>query len=168
MNFEILLTIIFFIVGGLKWLYEYIKKTNWEKTKFLSEKMEIFFCDDKIKDVLNILDYNKTKIKIGNEMIIITDLKVIDSLITHDLQNVFTDEQKHVRDLFDHFFNKLSEFQIYIDTDLVRKKDVIIYLKYYLNILDRTNKTKTKLYIKTLMKYIEFYNFKFDLIRYID
>jgi hypothetical protein len=168
MNFEILLTIIFFIVGGLKWLYEYIKKTNWEKTKFLSEKMEIFFCDDKIKDVLNILDYNQTKIKIGNEMILITDLKVIDSLITHDLQNVFTDEQKHVRDLFDHFFNKLSEFQIYIDTDLVRKKDVIIYLKYYLNILDRTNKTKTKLYIKTLVKYIEFYNFKFDLIRYID
>jgi hypothetical protein len=168
MNLEILLTTIFFIVGGIRWLYEYIKKTNWEKTKFLSEKMEIFFSDEKIKDVLNILDYNQVVIKINNLDYLVSDSRVIDSLITHDLQSVFTEEQKYIRDLFDYFFNKLSQFQIYIDTDLVREKDVITYLKYYLNILDRTNKTKTKIYIKTIMRYIEFYNFEINFIRRFD
>jgi hypothetical protein len=130
--------------------------------------MEIFFSDEKIKDVLNILDYNQVVIKINNLDYLVSDSRVIDSLITHDLQSVFTEEQKYIRDLFDYFFNKLNQFQIYIDTDLVREKDVITYLKYYLNILDRTNKTKTKIYIKTIMRYIEFYNFEINFIRRFD
>jgi hypothetical protein len=107
-------------------------------------------------------------IKINNLDYLVSDSRVIDSLITHDLQSVFTEEQKYIRDLFDYFFNKLNQFQIYIDTDLVREKDVITYLKYYLNILDRTNKTKTKIYIKTIMRYIEFYNFEINFIRRFD
>ena len=168
MNLELLLTIIFFIVGGIKWLYEYIKKTNWDKTKFLSEKMDVFYSDEKIKTILTLLDYNVVTIKIGNEEVFITDNKIMEALITHDLQNTFTDDQKKIRDLFDHFFNELSKLQIYIDTKLVRKKDVLIYLNYYLDILTRKNKTKSKIYIKTLRRYIEFYNFKIDFIDYVD
>jgi len=168
MNLELLLTIIFFIVGGIKWLYEYIKKTNWDKTKFLSEKMDVFYSDEKIKNILTLLDYNVVTIKIGNEEVFITDNKIMEALITHDLQNTFTDDQKKIRDLFDHFFNELSKLQIYIDTKLVRKKDVLIYLNYYLDILTRKNKTKSKIYIKTLIRYIEFYNFKIDFINYVD
>lgn len=168
MNLELLLTIFFFIVGGIKWLYEYIKKTNWDKTKFLSEKMDVFYSDEKIKTILTLLDYNVVTIKIGNEEVFITDNKVMEALITHDLQNTFTDDQKKIRDLFDHFFNELSKLQIYIDTKLVRKKDVLIYLNYYLDILTRKNKTKSKIYIKTLIRYIEFYNFNIDFIDYVD
>jgi len=163
-DIEIILTIIFSIVGAAKWIYEYTKKLKWERTKFLSEKMDEFFSDPEIKKVLTMLDWNSSKIEFNGNLIRYDDSMLMASLTTHNLKSSFSVEEKYIRILFDYFFDKLMKFQIWIDTGLIDQKDTIRFLGYYLDILSGKRKSKSNEFVFQLKNYMDFYGYE---IKYI-
>lgn len=163
-NIEIVSTILFSIIGIGKCIYEYTKKLRWDRTKFLSEQMDHFFKDPEIKKVLTILDWNSAKIEFNGEFIKYNDSTIISALSTHDIKSSFSPEEKYIRSLFDNFFDRLSIFQIWMDTGLIDRSDTKKFLKYYLEIISGKRKSKSNEFVLTLKKYIDFYGFEINYI----
>lgn len=162
-HLELYLTIIFSVVGAAKWIYEYTKKLKWERTKFLSEKMDEFLSDPEIKKVLTMLDWNSSKIEFNGELLRYDDNMLILALTTHDVRSSFSVEEKYIRTLFDNYLDKIMRFQIWIDTGLIDKKDTIRFLGYYLDIMSGKRKSKKKEFVHQLKKYMDFYGYEINL-----
>ena len=163
---ELILTIFFSATGAAKWLYEYTKKIKWERTKFLSEKVESFLSDPQIKKVLTILDWNSSYIEFGEGKIKYDDNMIMESLITHNYKTLYTKEEKYIRELFDYFLDELSKFQIWIDTGLIEREQTKKFLKYYLDILSGVRNSKSQEFRKSIEKYIEYYGYDIKIIEY--
>ncbi len=160
-----LLTIVFALAGGAKWVYEYTKNLKWQRAKFLSEKMKEFFTDPEIKKALVILDWNSAKIEMANRSgekieYKFDDYIIMEALTTHDKKHSFTFEERQVRNLFDYFFDRLSEINVWIETGLIEEKQAKIYLKYWIDIIKGNRKSKSRNYTECLQKYLDFYNFE--------
>lgn len=165
-SLELIITIIFSAIGVGKWIYEYTKKMKWERTKFLSDKVESFLTDPEIKKVLTILDWNSATIVFKDQLLKYNDYMVMESLITHNYKTTYTKEEKYIRELFDYFLDELSKFQIWIDTGLIEEKQTKRFLGYYLNIMSGKRKSKSDDYIKSLKTYIEYYGYDIKIINY--
>ena len=146
------------IITLSKAIWEYKVGQNWKKSEFLAKEMKIFFDDQRIKLVLRMLDYNKSKVKLESGETVINDVDLINALQPHNLKSHFTITEMELRDLFDYFFDKLSTFNIYIESGLISDAELYLYIKYYLEILS-TNKSKPEPLRNCFQKYIEYYQF---------
>lgn len=147
------------VLTFIKATYEYIKGLKWKKSEFLSKEVKEFFNDSNVKNVCLLLDWNTRKIELNGETIIITDEMLYESLQTHDVKSKFKIEEAKLRDMFDSFFDKLSYFNIHIKNGLVDKKQVLLYLSYYLDILSTPGRKPKKL-VETFNKYIDYYGYQ--------
>lgn len=163
-NIEVILTICFSVIGAAKWIYEYTKKLKWERTKFLSEKMDEFLSDSEIKKVLVMLDWNSANIELDGKYIRYDDNLLMSALTTHNVKSSFSVEEKYIRTLFDNFLDKLMRFQIWIDTGLIDEKDTIRFLGYYLDIMSGKRKSKSKEFVSHLKNYMNFYGYDLKLL----
>lgn len=146
------------IFSFIKAIIEYRKSQLWKESEFLAKEAKEFFSDEKIKIVLTLLDWNSRIIKLDGEDIKVNDNFLIEALKTHNKKSKFNIEEAKMRDLFDNFFDKLSNFNIFCRNGLVSEKKVFNYFEYYFNILTTTDR-KPKELIKTFENYIDYYDY---------
>ena len=77
MNLELKITIITAVIGGMRWLYEYIKQRKWEKNKFLLEQIEKFQSIESTQVIEKLLDWNSIGLEIKG-----TYYKINDDILT--------------------------------------------------------------------------------------
>lgn len=154
------ITILFGIITACKWLYEYQKKQKWEKNKYLIERLKDFNETPSTKQINKILNYNDgiPFILNGKEKLI-DDNVVINSLITHDRKEKFTDLEYEIRNIFDEYFDNLSELIILSKCKLIDSKNIKLLLNYYIKILNGSSNYKSEKYINTLKSYLKFYDY---------
>lgn len=141
-----------------KAILEYRANLNWKKAEFLAKEMEKFFNDQRIKLVLQMLDYNKSKVKLEIGETSINDVDLINALQPHNLKSHFTKTEIELRNLFDYFFDRLSTFNIYIQSGLINEVDLYLYIGYYVEIISSNNRKPEPLR-NCFQKYIEYYRF---------
>ncbi len=146
------------VLTFIKAVYEYMMAMKWKKSEFLSKEIKEFFSDSNVKTVCTLLDYNVRKIQINDKDFIVTDNILIDSLLTHDKKQQFSAEEAVIRDMFDSFFDKLSNFNVLIQNGLVEKSQVKNYLSYYLDIICNPGRKPNEL-IDVFNDYISYYKF---------
>lgn len=142
----------------IKITLEYVRGLKWKKSEFLSNEMKDFFNDTDIKKVCAVLDWNSRTIELDGKWVLITDEILIEALKTHRVRSQFTETEAKIRDLFDHFFDQLSYFSIYIDNGLITKSGTNSYLSYYLDIIGKPGR-KPKELLDVFNEYIEYYDF---------
>lgn len=147
------------ILSFIKAIWDWRKSQLWKESEFLSKEMKEFLNDEKVKIVFTLLDWNVRKVQIGDVWVKVSDKFLLESLKTHKEKSNFSPEEAYIRDLFDHFFDKLSHFNIHCKNGLVSEKKVFNYLEYYLNILTKPGR-KPKELLKVIDTYINYYEFK--------
>lgn len=157
---EIILKFLPFIglLTFIKIVWEYIQSLRWKKSEFLAKEIKEFQNDLDSKMVFQILDWNTRKVNIRGEEIIITDDKLAEALKTHDEKSNYELWEANLRDIFDKFFDKISTFQIYIESGLIHEKELFLYIGYYIKILEG-NSRKPKKVISAFKNYLNYYNF---------
>lgn len=146
------------ILTFIKAIYEYVRSRKWKMSEYLTKEVKEFFNDPRIETVCLLLDWNSRKIKLGGKEVIVDDEFLYQSLLTHEEKNKFTTDEAEIRDLFDHFFDRLSYFNIYLENKLIEEKETFNYLSYYLNIIVKPGR-KNKELIKVINRYISHYEF---------
>jgi len=146
------------VVTFIKTAYEFIKGLKWKKSEYLSKEVKEFFSDQNVKTVCVLLDYNVRKIDLLGNKIVVSDSDLIEALKTHQVKQSFTTEQAALRDIFDLFFDKLSYFNIHIKNGLVEKKQVLLYLNYYLDIIAKPGRKPNEL-VQVFNDYIDYYGY---------
>ena len=146
-----------------KAIWEYTKAQKWKKLEFVANQMKEFNSDVEVKKAMQMLDYTNREIDLNGTKVIITD-ELLKSALCPDLagqnKDGFTVQEAQIRDIFDHFFEKLSIFNQYISTELITVEDVKPYLIYWINILGKDdNERKPKILIHNIWKYWQFFNY---------
>lgn len=147
------------VLTFIKVVFEYIKSQKWKRAEFLTKEVKEFYDDSDIKNVLLLLDWNEKKIKVDNKDISVNDELLKTALITHNKNDIFTEDQSSIRYLFDRFFDELSRFNLHIESGLVREVDVYRYFNYYVNILHKVGR-KDEALVKVFTDYISYYDFE--------
>ena len=154
------------LITGVKWVYEYSNKLKWERNKFLLDRLEIFFKDQNTKNIELILDWNKIKIANEDKVYLVSDTILLEALKTHDTKHSFDDTELFLRNSFDDYFDKLTEFIILIESGMISKKNLRNFLRYWIEILNGKKKNKPKEVSQQFLKYLEFYGYD-KLLKFI-
>ena len=142
----------------IKIVWEYIQSLKWKKSEFLAKEIKDFQNDPDTKIVYQILDWNVRKINIRGEDVIVSDEKLTEVLKTHGEKNNYELWEANLRDIFDKFFDRISTFQIYIESGLIHEKELFLYIGYYINLLEDTSR-KPKKVIDAFRNYLHCYNY---------
>jgi hypothetical protein len=148
------------IITSIKWVYEYSNKLNWEKNKFLIDRLEVFFNDTNTKNIQLVLDWNKIKINDGQENYLIDDDILFEALQTHDIKHKFDKTEIFLRNSFDEYFDKLTEFIILAESGMISKRNLRMFLNYWFNILGGNKKSKPSKLINQFKVYMLFYGYE--------
>jgi len=148
------------IITSIKWVYEYSNKLKWEKNKFLLERLKLFFQDKNTKNVQLILDWNKIKINYNEEIILVDDDILYEALQTHDVKHKFNSTEIFLRNSFDEYFDKLTEFVILAESGMISKKKLRTFLKYRIYILSSKKNSKNNKMINQFKVYMTFYGYE--------
>jgi len=140
-------------------IFEYRRSQIWKESEFLSKEVKEFLSNITNKDVIKILDWNVIKINFGDGKLIVDDKFIIGSLKTHQEKGLFTEEEAHIREIFDTFFDGLGNFNIHIKNELIEEEKLFNYLGYYLDIIIPSNR-KPDEFTQTIFRYLEYYQFK--------
>lgn len=147
------------LLTGAKWVYEYTNKLNWERNKFLLDRLELFFKDQNTKNIELILDWNKIKIINENKEYFISDAILLEALKTHDIKHSFDDTELFLRNSFDDYFDKLTEFIILAESGMISKKNLKNFLRYWIEILNGKKRNKPLELSQQFSKYLDFYGY---------
>lgn len=147
------------IITSIKWVYEYSNKLKWEKNKFLLDRLEIFLNDKNTKNIHLILDWNKIKVNDGQETYLMDDDILFEAIQTHDIKHKFDKTEIFLRNSFDEYFDKLTEFIILAESGMISKKNLRVFLNYWFSILNGNKKSKSSKIINQFKKYMAFYGY---------
>ena len=147
------------VLAGMKWVYEYSQSRKFEKNKFLYDKLSKFDDLENTKFVKKMLDWNKLKIKDGQDIHFITDDILIEALTTHDKKKQFNPTEVWVRAQFDEYFDNVNELIILSECGLIDKKNLKRMLKYWIDILNGTKKVKRKEFSAQIQNYLSYYGY---------
>jgi len=150
----------------IKGIYEYTKSQKWKKAEFVSKEVKEFYNDFDIKRALILLDWNSNELDLkpneieGSVKFYFTDKLILSSLQTHRESSGFSNEEVVIKNVFDSLFDKLTMFNNYIETGLIKIKDIKPYLIYYIQILaDTKNDRKSEKVRIQIWKYINEYGY---------
>ena len=148
------------LLAGFKWIWEYSKKRKFEKNRYLVEQIETFQSKDYVKNVEKILDWNKFKLTVGQETMLIDDSIVIEALITHDKKSTYTEQEFYIREIFDKYFDEINKFIILAECGLIDKSNLKKLLGYWFDIISGKQTSKSEEFTQSLIGYLNFYGYK--------
>lgn len=168
-NLEIPLKIGAFLISCalfIKGIWEYSKAQKWKKAEFVSKEIKEFHNDFDIKRALLLLDWNANELDVksndlnGTGKMHFSDGLIVKALRTHMESPTFTDEEVIIKAIFDAFLDRISMFQNYIETGLIKIEDIKPYLIYWIQILaDKNNPRKSEVVREQMWKYIDAYGY---------
>lgn len=155
------------VAAGMKWVYEYSQSRKFEKNKFLYEKISSLDDLENTNFVKKMLDWNKFKIKDGNDIHFITDDILIEALTTHDKKKQFNPTEVWIRGQFDEYLDNINELIILSECGLIDKKNLKKMLKYWIEILNGTKNVKRKQFSVQVQNYLSYYGYH-DVAAFIE
>jgi hypothetical protein len=148
------------VIAGAKWMYEYTKKIQWERNKFLLERIDIFKKKDSVQKMHLLLDWNEILIDFGDDKKLINDDDLLEALTTHDIKTHYTNTEVKLRNIFDDYFDSLYELVLLSEIGLIDGKNLKVLLKYWIEIIDGRKNNKPDEFIFKVKKYMRFYGYK--------
>jgi hypothetical protein len=145
------------IVGALVFgfgVLQYRRAQVWKRTEFVASLYKELIQDDKCIRAMEMIDYPERACKIQD----VSQYDGGDLNFIVDSLNFYNDNPNElhvkVRKDFDRFFALLEQFERAIRNRLVREKDVLPYLAYWMDALDDDNSSGTA--IRKYMRDAEF------------
>lgn len=136
--------LIAFFVG----LQQYAESQKWKRQEFLVKEIATFEAERSVIIARNILD------AIGRDILLypddedetkrnffITNDVLKKALATTDTTPL-TDDELAIRKVFDVYLSKLEQFNNFIEVKLVKKEELDMYLKYWIDIIGNTQNPK--------------------------
>jgi hypothetical protein len=159
MNVEIKVTIIIAVITGIKWVYEYTKQRQWEKNKYLVDRLDLFKSKDYVKVMHKLLDWNKVTVEINNKEVKVNDDILYEAFTIHKIKPTFTLTESELRTIFDNYFDDLTELLVLSEIGLIDETKLEKYMKYWFDIIKgKTGKKELKL-INQIHTYLEYYGY---------
>lgn len=124
-----------FVIG----LLQYRKAQRWKRVEWIAKEMDAFFADAKVAIALKMIDWGARRIELypnraneGNRFRVVRDADLEKALRRHTKQaEMFTEDEAALRDLFDHFLDRLERIHSFVEAGLLSFKDVRPYLHYW-------------------------------------
>lgn len=158
----VLISLLVFIKG----IHEYTKAQRWKKGEFVAKEIKEFQNDFDIKRAMILLDWNCKELDLrpneieGKTKFIFTDDLLKSALQTHRNITTFSLEEVVIKGILDSFFDRLTLFNNYIETELISVNDIKPYLIYWIKILaDPENGRKPKEIRILIWKYLKEYEY---------
>lgn len=134
-----------FIVFGVG-LWQYNQSQKWKRAEFLLAEIRTFEPNLNVSNVRAMLDYERGDVYLyGEEEEPVTvDRDMLENALStpEELQREHTDEELAIRDALDVYLSHLDHFNNIVESGLVRKKELKLYLKYWLDIIGDTKNNK--------------------------
>jgi hypothetical protein len=144
----------------MKWVYEYSQKIAWERNRFMLDRIEVFRQKESTKVMQTLLDWNRAKIDIDGTPTVIDDDILYGAFFTHDKKSDrYTALEFKLRKTFDEYFDDLSEFVRLIDAGLIDEKNLRLFLRYWINILNGKSNRKSKVMQEQIHRYLLHYGY---------
>jgi hypothetical protein len=126
-----------FIVGFIRYRNDQI----WKRKEFVSKEVKEFINDHTIHNCLLMLDWDTRNIELypkhpdfSKRFVVIGRKEMISALMVHGrLKSRFTPDEAVIRDSFDYFLDRISGFEHFIQTGLLKASDLEPYLRYWIN-----------------------------------
>ena len=147
------------IATAAGWVYEYSQKLRWDKSKFLLERIEDLLERESTQYVHSMLDWNALELDFDGVKVRVDDNMLFESLQTHDTKHSFTRQEMKIRDLFDEYFDGLTEFLILSECGLISKRDLAKFMDYWISILNGERSSKSQKLNSQINEYMLFYGF---------
>lgn len=124
-----------FVIG----LFQYRKTQRWKRAEWVAQEMKDFFDDPSVKMALQLLDWGSRRAELfpsradpEDRFVRVRDDDLAKALADHsDRPGGFTPTEAALRDLFDHFLDRLERINSFVDAGLVSLGDVRPYLDYW-------------------------------------
>jgi hypothetical protein len=158
-------------ISSLTWgIISYNQQNKWKKLEFIAGKFKEFEDNPKIKNALLMLDWPSRIIKFdelknenNKEGYLEFDIKLLEESFQLP-SGKWSDENIVIRDCFDELLTALDRFNLYVETKLITKEDLKLYLIYWLQLINNFEghpNTKSDLfYINLWENFIHRYSYK--------
>ncbi len=153
-----------FVVFGIG-LWQYGQSQKWKRAEFLLSEIRQFEPKQNIVNVRRMLDNERAHVYLYGEKNsegkpetpVLVDRELLENAITDpaDLTREHSDDERAIRTALNAYLSHLDHFNNVIDSGLVRKQELKLYLHHYLDILgnERNGKLSNELR-KKLWKYM--------------
>ncbi len=158
--------------GAVVGLGQYIIAERWRRREFIAGKVREFEQDPMVANVFRMLDWNARSVKLFPEQdeykkrfANVDDAKLAHALESEDaiIMKSFDHVDAAIRDNFDCFLGYLDRFNQSIDAQLIKPKELLPYLRYWINLIGRNDgphKRKETMVIDKLWRYIDTYGYR--------
>jgi hypothetical protein len=153
--------------AGIFALWRWRVDQNWRRIQYARTLIKEFFEDASVTKACEVLDTVDEKIIFEDEsdpkerrVIMITDAFLIGAFSTLCQKPKNTDDEQHVRHVFDKFFDGISMLQSHIDTGLIKLKDVTPYLEYWVIEMCGFGKIHDDVVAHQIRRYLECFGYK--------
>jgi hypothetical protein len=131
------------LVGGsiafIAGLLQYRKAQRWKRAEWVAQEMQAFFTDQRVAAALRMIDWGARRIELYPERadpaartVYVRDDELAKALENHeDRPHGFTEDEATIRDVFDHFLDRLERINSFVETHLVSISDLRPYLSYW-------------------------------------
>lgn len=156
------ITVIITAVSAFIAVGTFLRAEKWKVSEFMSSKLTEYSQNKTIKSVNQILDYNSSTLTIDPMgSFEVNDDFLEEALVLDTIRSDFTIDELKIRNLFDEYFDKQSEFNRYIDLEVFDACKLKPYLEYHIKIIADTSDHKKNIDLKRrLWSYINYYGYK--------
>jgi hypothetical protein len=119
-------------------LFQYRKAQRWKRSEWVAKEMKDFFGDPAVKTALQLLDWGSRKVQLfpdkvepEQRFVRVSDEDLRKALMYHSDHGNFSETEAALRDLFDHFLDRLERINSFVDAHLLSSDDVRPYLDYW-------------------------------------
>jgi hypothetical protein len=120
-------------------LLQYRKAQRWKRAEWVAQEMQVFFTDQRVAAALRMIDWGARRIELYPERVdaaartvYVRDDELAKALENHeDRPHGFTEDEARIRDVFDHFLDRLERINSFVETHLVSIADLKPYLRYW-------------------------------------
>lgn len=167
MSIELILSLVGALAASFKWIYEYARKSKWERNAFLIGQIEKFQDLESTQTMEKILDWNSVTLILDGREFFIDDYMLLEALKTHDVKHKFSKGESRLRGIFDDYFDNLTKFIFMSEVGLIDRENLTLFLEYWFKILSGESKSKSVKIVEAIRNYLEFYGYE-TLIEFLD
>jgi len=149
-------------------LVQYRKAQRWKRAEWVATEMDAFFHDPAVKTALHLIDWGAREVELhpnrdvrADRFVMVTDDALAMALMSHmDRPSGFTEDEVALRDIFDHFLDRLGRIQSFVKAGLITVNDVSPYLGYWAEQISCTKPNDSSVdRLVQLQKFIQHYGY---------
>lgn len=152
------------LVAALFALHKWKWEQKWKRIQFAVAELEKFRCNEAVKTVCQMLDWNRHfMLRINPEgdlgSVMIKAETIQRALRIHSDDDPFTATEMHIRDIFDEFFSELSRINSHITTSAIDIEDVRPHLHYWVTSMTGGGPVTAPRTGQVIQKYLTVYKY---------